>query len=840
MNKYLFPAGLCLLLCLIFACNNHPQPEPEAPAEENGPYPADWFFRQRAYPQGTINKDLYLEALKTRQSIDLSLESRDQTWTTRGPINVGGRITDIAVHPSDINTIYAGAASGGIFKTANRGESWVPIFDDALSLAIGDMDVAPSNANILYVGTGEANAGGGSLAYDGAGVFKTTNGGQSWTHLGLENVGSIGKVEIHPENPDIAYVAAMGHLFADNPDRGVYRTEDGGAIWEKVLYQTDSTGAVDLVIHPNNPSIIYAAMWERVRRPDRRNYGGPTSGIYRSVDGGDNWEKLTQGLPNIDMGRIGIDIFAADPDILYAMVSDHIGNLNGVYKTTNGGDNWTSLPLGGFQAPSYMWWFGKVFIDPIDSDVVYVSSLDVMRTTNSGGYWGTAFPGVHVDQHAMYIHPADPEFIIIGNDGGIYISENGGGNWEHIDNLPISQFYTCEIDPSDPNRLYGGTQDNGTIRTLTGNDNDWDRILGGDGFVCLVDPDNPNVIFAEFQYGGLRKSTNGGITFGGAGTGFIPGEPRNWNSPLVFNPHNSRSLYFGTNRLYKTTDQAVTWEPVSPTLAEAPAGSNLVYGTLTTISVSPVDTNIIYAGTDDGSVFSTNNGGDSWNLVSSSLPTRWVTSVTAHPFEADVAYVTFSGYRYNEYLPHVFKTTNQGSSWTDISFDLPEVPVNDLVVDPHIPDRLFVATDAGVYASYNGGENWEPFGHDLPSVPVNDLCLHADSGTLAAATYGRSMFTASLGAVNVEPEPGTLRRARLFPNPIVETGTLLLELNTGTDVQIRIFDQSGKLIRSLHRGRLGKGAHQFSVNLPGAPTGTYVVSIIADGQVESLVFQKVD
>ena len=549
MNKYLLPTLLCLLLTFILSCHSEQPPVAENPAEESGPYPADWFFRQRAYPHGTINKQLYLDAVKARQSIDRTLERRDQTWTNQGPINVGGRITDLAVHPSDINTIYAGAASGGIFKTTNRGESWTPIFEDALSLSIGDMDVAPSNPNILYVGTGEANAGEGSLAYDGAGLFKTTNGGQSWTSLGLENAGSIGKVEIHPQNPDIAYVAAMGHLFADNPDRGIYRTEDGGASWERVLFQTDSTGAVDLVIHPNNPEIVYAAMWERVRRPNRRSYGGPSSGIFRSTDGGDNWVKLTQGLPSIEMGRIGIDISASDPDILYAMVSDAVGNLNGVYKTTNGGNSWTAIGLGGFQAASFMWWFGKVFIDPVDPDLVYVSSLEVMRTTNSGGFWGTAFPGVHVDQHAMYIHPADPQFIIIGNDGGVYLSENGGSNWEHIQNLPITQFYTCEIDPVNPTRLYGGTQDNGTIRTLSGNDDDWNMILGGDGFVCLIDPDNPNVIFAEFQYGGLRKSTNGGITFGGAGTGFIPGEPRNWKSPLAFNPLNSRSLYFGTNRL---------------------------------------------------------------------------------------------------------------------------------------------------------------------------------------------------------------------------------------------------------------------------------------------------
>ena len=292
--------------------------------------------------------------------------------------------------------------------------------------------------------------------------------------------------------------------------------------------------------------------------------------------------------------------------------------------------------------------------------------------------------------------------------------------------------------------------------------------------------------------------------------------------------------------MYKTTDQALTWNPISPPLAEIPAGSNLVYGTLTTISVSPVDTNIIYVGTDDGSVFGSNNGGNNWNFLSTSLPERWVTSVTAHPEEADVAYVTFSGYRNNEYLPHVFKTTNQGNTWTDISFDLPEVPVNDLVIDPFLPDRLFVATDAGVYVSYNDGENWEPFGHDLPNVPVNDLCLHADSGTLAAATYGRSMFTASLGAVSVDPEPAVLRRARLFPNPMVETSTIMLELSSSTEVQIRIFDNSGKMIHSLHQGRLVKGEHQFTLSLPGAPAGTYVASIVANEQVETLLLQKVN
>ena len=825
--KYTLPILLLVMIAgfLIFRTGQQVKVSPTEGISETGPYPSDWFFRQRAYPHGMINKEVYLRSVKEQTALRRQLESRNGTWESRGPVNVGGRITDLAVHPSDINTIYAGTASGGIFKTTDQGDNWKAIFDDQLSLAIGDMDIAPSDPDILYVGTGESNAGGGSLAYDGAGVFKTIDGGASWTHLGLESIGSVGKVEINPENPETAYVAAMGHLFANNEDRGVYRTQDGGQSWEKVLFLSDSTGAVDLAVHPTDTNIIFATMWERLRRPHRRDYGGPTSGIYRSMDGGDTWTKLTQGLPTSDLGRIGIAIFPSDPTVLYTVIADDIGHLKGVYKSRDGGDSWSPLGLGGFNAPSFMWWFGKIFIDPVDENKVYVSSLDVQRTVNGGITWFPVFHGAHVDQHAMYIHPDNPNFIIIGNDGGVYISEDGGETYEHFDNMPITQFYTCEIDPSDVNKLYGGTQDNGTIRTLSGNNNDWNMILGGDGFVCLVDPNDPNIIFAEFQYGGLRRSVNGGTSFIGVGWGISPSDIKNWKAPLAFNPHNSRSVYFGTTKLYKTTNQANWWDPISPVITTPPAGSNLIYGTLTTIAVSPVDTNIIYIGTDDGKVYHTANEGNDWNFVSGSLPDRWITQVVAHPDEADIAYVTLSGYRYDEYLAHVFKTNDQGNTWTDISSNLPEVPVNDLLIDPDNTDQLYVATDVGVFVSYDDGGFWEPFGEGIPNVPVLDLCLHAESGILAAATYGRSMFTIDLNVVDVDPQPSPVTKAVVFPNPFSAQTTLALELARQENVEIRVFDAGGKLVQHLNKGILNSGEHRFRLDLSPLSKGIYIANI---------------
>jgi photosystem II stability/assembly factor-like uncharacterized protein len=743
----------------------------------------------------------------------------------KGPFNIGGRISAVAMTDGIPYTIYAGAASGGIFRSLTAGETWEPVFDDALSLSIGDIAVAPSNQAVVWVGTGEANAGGGSMSYDGFGVYKSENAGDSWQHLGLENTGSIGRLAVHPTDPQTCFVAAMGRLFSNNPDRGVFRTTDGGLTWDKVLFVNDSVGAIDIVMHPVHPDTLYACMWERVRRPDYRNYGGPGCGIYRSYDGGDNWTLLTIGLPaaSSSVGRIGIDISASDPNILYAIYADDIGYFDGVYKTTNGGNSWIRTndnDLANMYS-SYGWWFGRISIDPADPDIAYAIGFDLYKTTNGGNSWPMISSTVHVDQHDLAISPIDHNLVVLGNDGGIYISFDGGSAWTFVNNLPITQFYTCEIDEQQPQRLYGGTQDNGTNRTLTGDADDWQSIYWGDGFHVLVDPTDNDYVYAEYQYGNFARSTNGGTYFTEAMSGISGSDRMNWNTPFAFDPNNPQILYYGANRLYKTTNRAISWQAISPDLTNSIPGSGVVYGTITTIAAAPSNSQYIYVGTDDGNVWKTENGGSSWNNISLGLPERWITRVAIDPYDEQVVYVTLSGYRYDSYQPHVFRSTDAGESWTDVSGNLPEAPANDLIIDPALDSTLYLATDFGVFITRDLGEFWSMLGDNLPNVPVVDLDFHQPTRTLIAATYGRSMYSFNVDQlVFIDDLTVREQELKIFPNPVAQV--LNLQIDLKQDTQYSILDSGGKVITG---GTLNKNSSAQRIDVSGLRPGNYFLRI---------------
>lgn len=792
--------------------------------------PSDYFFMQRAYPHGTINQEAYREAVQYRQSLqgDNSLHTRnDDPWQFNGPTNIGGRITDIEMHASDTLTIYAGAASGGIFRSDDQGVTWEAIFDDQPTLSIGDLAIAPSNKDVIYVGTGESNAGGGSLAYDGLGVFRSINGGQSWAPAGLDHVGSIGRVQVDPGNPNRVFVAAMGHLFGNNPDRGVYRTLDGGQNWEQVLFLSDSTGAVDLVIHPNDPDIIYAAMWERIRRPDRRSYGGATSGIYRSTNGGDTWSELTSGLPTApsQKGRIGLTIAASNPNVLYAVYADQVGLFPGVFRTNNGGDSWENLNPSGIQVVPFMWWFGKISVDPNDPETVYVASLNMHKSEFGGNGWTSTFEGVHVDQHALYVHPQNSDLVINGNDGGVYVSHDAGDSWVKSDGLPITQFYTCEIDPSNPERLYGGTQDNSPMVTRGGAIDGWQIIFGGDGFYTLVDPRDPDRIYTESQFGNFARSLNGGQTWLPGTVGIDPADRRNWNTPVVFRPDNPDVLYYGTYRLYASQNNAENWSVISPDLTNGDPGGNLAFGTITTIDLSPVDPRIMYVGTDDGNVWTTEDNGVNWTKVTDGLPNRWVTRVAADPFDPKTAYVTISGYRFNEYLPHVYKTEDQGVSWTSISGNLPDAPVNDIIPDPIVEDLLYLATDIGVFFSFSGGAFWEPLGVGLPNVVVTDLDYHEPTQALVAATYGRSMYSYSLdNIVDIEKVEFPKVDVTVYPNPVQNYFTVEAKFEGNMEVILSVVNLTGQPVLR-QQERLVEGTNRWEFESQDWPAGSYYLSI---------------
>ena len=474
--KILLPVVLCCLLSF-YACQHVDNQKEDVivQAEEKSPF--DLMFMQRAYPSGELKPRAYSEAALWKEQLESSARSENSPWEFVGPVNIGGRITDIEVVAGSPDTLYVAAASGGIFRSIDGGTDWEPVFDDQPMLAIGDMDVSKSNTNIIAVGTGEVNAGGGSLAYDGDGVYVSSDSGITWQSRGLQEVGSIGKIIIDPIDPSIMYVGAMGPLFKNDPNRGIYRTTDGGTTWEQVLFISEKTGVVDMAIDPTDSDILYAAAWERERTTENRVYGGETSGIYKSVDGGDTWIELITGLPSAgnQKGRISIDIAQSNPNVLYASYATAAGSVQGFYKTTNGGDSWTTLNTSQIDNVGFHWWFGGLFINPTNENEVFHVGFNVDKTTDGGATWQSAFPGVHVDQHAMAFHPEDASNVLLGNDGGLYTSINGGTSSIKDLTLPITQFYRFTAENS--NRLYGGAQDNSTMRTTTGSLDDWTCLL---------------------------------------------------------------------------------------------------------------------------------------------------------------------------------------------------------------------------------------------------------------------------------------------------------------------------------------------------------------------------
>lgn len=776
------------MIISLYSCDQNEQ-------EHSGPesIPNDWFYRQRAYPTNEIPQKEVIKSMQIfnqKKRFKNFLEGYDEEWLSVGPRNIGGRITDLEMFSDDQQTILAGSASGGIFKSDDQGRTWRNTFEDALSLSIGDLAVAPSDENIIYAGTGEANAGGQSLTYDGIGIYKSTDAGETWSYANLEGVGSIGRVQVDPENADRVYVAGMGRLFGNNSQRGVFRTIDGGLNWENVLSVSDSTGAIDLAIHPQNSDIIFASMWERTRDVDGRQYGGATSGIYRSNDGGDTWEELNNGLPTeaSEKGRIGLAIAPSNPNVMYAIYSGQIGFLQNVYRTSDGGNSWQARSVAGIIDVSFNWWFGKIWVDPNDENNVWVAALDMYESNDGGVNWTLRFRGAHVDQHALVIHPANTDLVIAGNDGGVYVSADNGITNFNSEDLPNIQFYTCEIDASNPERLYGGSQDNGTLRTISGADNDWSQIFGGDGFSVIVDPTNNQNVYAEAQRGFIVRSTDGGSNFRNAMNGLSGSF--NWHTPIALDINTTTTLYTGAQRIFKSTNRAQSWFAISPNLTNGTTTGAINFGTITAIEVSDLDSELIYAGTDDGNVWITENGGDDWTLISDSLPNRWVTSIETDLFDSERVFVSYSGFRFDENDGQVFASFDRGDSWQNLSDNLENMPINKVMANPNQQGMLFIGTDLGVYVTDNFGDEWFPLGTNLPIVPVTDLDIHAQENFIIAATYGRSMFRYNLPQVTSSNDLAVVDDL-FYPNPAVDQ--LNISLNESIK-SIEVFDLSGRIV----------------------------------------------
>ncbi|MFC1897940.1 FlgD immunoglobulin-like domain containing protein [Candidatus Cloacimonadota bacterium] len=769
--------------------------------------PNEWAGYQRAYPYHEIKHESYINALQQAQELHLQTrDARDYTWEQSGPTNVGGRITDIEIHPNSPSTWYIGAASGGIYKTTDEGSTWENIFQDAPVITIGDIAIDPNDEGVIFAGTGEANSS--SQSFVGNGIYKTIDAGLNWEHVGLENSAYIGRVIVDYNNPDRVFAAATGTLFSPNEERGIYRSDDGGITWDRKLFVTDSTAAIDLVQHPTNPDILYASMWERMRGRSYRRSGGYSSGIYKTTDGGDTWLELTNGLPDSDgVGRIGLAIAESNPDVLYAFYDQQpVGGYSflGIFKTSDGGDSWIQTNDGNIDDmnSSFGWYFGQVRVDPADEDRAYALGVALCRTENGGDNWeiiadyGNTYE-IHVDHHAMVIDETTGR-IVEGNDGGLYTSIDYGNNWDKINNLPMTQFYDIEIDYLNPERLYGGTQDNSTIRTMTGALDDWEVILGGDGFYSVVDYTNSNVIYAEYQWGNLHKSTNGGNYFDYI-AGPMSSDRTNWSSPVVMHPIENETLYFGTYRIWKSTNGGNYWDAVSADLTDGPDGSS--YHTISTIAVSSLSPNIVLAGTDDGNVHVSVDDGGSWTDVTAGLPERWITRVACDPFDLNTIYCTVSGFRWDEPLPHVFKSIDLGQNWIDISSNLPELPMNVIALDPEVPDRIFVGSDAGIFYSENGGDEWLSLSEGIPNVPIIGIKIHNPTRSLVIGTYGCSSFKMSLDDLVSAGNELALAPVKLhqnYPNPFNPSTTISFDLQTNVEsAEIEIFNVRGQKVKTL-------------------------------------------
>jgi photosystem II stability/assembly factor-like uncharacterized protein len=818
------------------------------PEYEGGPAPAeDWFARQRAFPFDEIPQDEYLKSLKyVRKNIPVTQPDNRSVWTLAGPTNIEGRITSIAIHPSNPQIVYIGTANGGAWKSTNFCQSWVSIFDDQNTSSIGTIAIDPVNPETIYCGTGEAN----SLRsyYPGTGIYKSTNGGQNWTFIGLDSSFTIGNIAINSNNSQEIYVAAGGWTRRNNEQRGIYKSTNGGLDWDRKFFISDSVSAIDVAIDPNNSAKVFAAMWERQRREDYIKYGGRFSGMFVSTDSGNNWSQVSGGFPvnDANLGRISFDISKSNSQIIYALIAATSGTSRGLYKSIDGGTTWSLINSTVANSSNYAWFNRVCIVAPNNQDKVFCGGLDMELSNNGGSSFGIVGES-HVDQHAAAISGSDPNFIVIGNDGGIDYSTDGGNVWQASQSLPITQFYAGDIDYNNPNTILGGAQDNSTLRT-DGSLSGWNEIYGGDGFYCLVDYTNSQRMYASSQSGGLGYSVNGGLTFSYGGSG-LDIQYTNWMTPYVMDKNNPLILYCGTYKIYETTNGMQSWTAISPDLANAHI-RNL--GTITTVDVAKSNPDVIYCGTDDANVWATTNGGTNWTKINSGLPYRWVTRVAVHPDSANVCYVTLSGYKVDSTGSHIFRTTNYGANWISIKGNLPDAPINDVVIDPDNTNTLFIATDITVMYTTNLGADWFVLSTGIPSgVPCHDLTFHNPTRTLVVWTHGRSAYKIIIpGFVGVESNslqtPLTYILEQNYPNPFNPSTKIKFVLPDVERIdnpfyRLSVYDVLGKEVAKLVDSKLNPGNYEVEWNADNFPSGIYFYSLYSDDkliQTRKMILQK--
>lgn len=791
------------------------------------------------------------------------------TWRSIGPANMGGRVSDIEGVPGNPNVVYVATGSGGIFKTINGGISWTPIFDRQNTISVGDIALEPGNPDVIWVGTGESNVRN-SVSF-GDGVYKSTDGGRNWKHMGLKDSNTISRVVVHPRNPDIVYVAAVGHAWGPNEERGVFMTTDGGKTWAKTLYIDNGHGISDLDIDPHNPNILHAGVWRFERKPWTFTSGSDKGGIFRSIDGGRTWNKIDKGLPKM-IGRIGLAVAPSNPNVVYAMLEAKEGTL---YRSDDKGESWRQVNRAQ-NIVSRGFYYTQVEVDPADENKVYAVASLLFKSIDGGRNFNRVAPNAHIDFHALWIDPLNPKRMWHGQDGGVGVSTDEGASWEYLNNFAAGQFYQIFVDNAVPfYNISGGLQDNGTWVGPSRNrepvgilNDDWRMISFGDGFFAIAHPDNPDLFLTESQGGNVvrtdMKNREQQLVvpfFGVGGAAENDKERFNWNAPLVPSPHDKNTVYLAGSSVFKSTDFGRTWIRISDDLTTKnperlkTAGGPVFtentsaeyFATIISIAESPVRRDTIWAGTDDGNLHVTSDGGKSWTNLGRNLKNVPADSSVSHVEPSRVApdtvYVSLDRHKFDDYRPYVFKTADGGRTFTNISGNLPEKAYVHVVrEDPRNPNLLYAGTELGLYASYDGGRNWLELNlKNLPRVAVHDIIVHPRDNDIVLGTHGRSVWVFDDASAiqrlnsNILQQPAVLFETR----PAYRFATRMTRYGIGdkpfrgqnpqggaiftyylkdkpdekTSVKMQIFDPANKMIVELKNLSKEKGLNRTAWNL---------------------------
>lgn len=797
--------------------------------------PAEWFFALREWPDFHTDVPAYTDALAAAQQSSAVSRPRDgfagfsAPWKLEGPANIGARINCIEIHPTIPNVIYIGYSHGGVWRTTNGGQSWTSVFDNQSFLSIADIEIDPSNG-IVYVATGDPNISG--YPFIGDGLWCSLDNGSTWQHIGLEDQRIISKIVLNPQFPNTLYIGAMGLPFERNNDRGLYKTTSIGASWQQKLFLSEEAGIIDLVMSPLDHNTLYAAGWDRIRNNQESVVSGNNARIWKTIDGGNTWTKLGGGLPEDEQSRIGLAIDPFNENHLFASYVNTDLVFSALYETFDGGQTWNENPCEGldfgFQS-NFAWYFGQVRINPYNTQDVWLLGVQSWRSQNGGETWELAAgfqQDVHADHHDLAF--LGPQSYLLATDGGLYRSTDNATNWQKIENIPTTQFYRVAYNPHQPQLYYGGAQDNGTSVGNASSLEDWTRVFGGDGFQAVFHPLDPNIFYYETQNGGIYGTVDG-QNFDYAKDGIDNSDRQHWDMQYLLSSHDANIMYTGTHRIYQGFGHLPVWTPISEDLTDGNVfGAR--YHTISTLHESPIDADLLYVGTTDANVWRGRPGTQSWTNITAGLPERYVSSVKASPSDANRVFVSHTGYKSNDFTPRIHRSDNQGDTWMPIVGDLPNLAVNDLFILPgHQDSVIFAATDGGVYGTTNGGQHWERLGTGIPIVPVYDLEMNPAEHTLIAGTYARSMLSFPLDSLKLGENSSTFTpngyaqpTLSISPNPASAATVLKVEnLKSKQIAEVSIVDLSGKVL--LKQQFQGFGKHEETIDLQDLAPGIYIV-----------------